>query len=350
MLDKPQTFDFFAAVRLLERHYARTTPPREPVGEDADPSREAVRFHTLPALSFATSDITDYKESKSDREPGSMLVTFLGLFGPNGALPQHYTSLMLARLRQRDTALRDFLDLFNHRVISLFYRAWEKNRLPALYERHSEAPHRNQGGAGEANDDPATVALRSLIGRGTAHQTSRENAPDAAYLYYAGQFSRHARPAAELERILCDHFGVPIAVDSFFGRWLALEPSEQSRLSGSPTTAPLGSSLGRDVIIGSRVWDVQGSFRLRVGPLGLNDFQRFLPSGDRLVELCQMTRSFVGLEFSFLTQVILSKDAVPECRLDSTAEDGSRLGWNTWVRSKPLENDAEESVFELEHI
>lgn len=352
MLKKPQSFDFFAAVRLLERHYAQSNPPREAVGEDADPAKEVARFKSLPSLSFATADVSDWKDAKRGDDPGEMLVTFLGLFGPNGALPQHYTSLMLSRLRERDTALRDFLDLFNHRVISLFYRAWEKNHLPALYERHAHTHLSpiNKERRGRESDDPATLALSSMIGLGTGYQQGRTRVPDSAFLFYAGQFSGHAKPAHELERVLRDHFGVPITVDSFHGRWLALDAAEQSMLNGNPATTPPGGSLGKDVIIGSRVWDVQGSFRLRVGPLEFDDFQRFLPSGDRLVELCQMTRSFVGLEFAFITQVILSKEAVPECRLASDTQNGPRLGWNTWVRSKPFEQDADESVFELEHI
>lgn len=342
LLNRCDEFDFFAAVRLLKRYY-RTD--RAPVGEDYDPHRELAHFRALPSAAFATSDVAEFKSpppaGDGTSDPPEMVVTFLGLTGANGALPQHYTRLLLSRLRERDYALRDFLDLFNHRLISLFYRAWEKNRLPVLYERQAE---RGDG------DDPFTSILRCLVGMGTGGLQRRLRLDDRTFLYYAGQFGGEARPAGELQRVLQDDFAVPVQIDSFFGRWLSLDVGEQSRLGGAAGSNGGHNRLGRDVVLGNRVWDVQGSFRVRIGSLRLAEFRQFQPTGDRLTALCQLVRTFAGPEFAFDVQVLLARDDVPECRLESRRADGPRLGWNTWLRSKPFARDADDAVFELEQV
>ena len=138
LLREPYRFDFFQAVRLLERLEAEQGRSCYPVGHDRLPAQEAVRLRALPGLSFPAGEISQIRPRDTqgnDNLPPEMIVTFMGLTGPAGVLPQHYTTLLLQRLRSRDTTLRDFLDLFNHRMLSLFYRAWEKYRFPLAYER-----------------------------------------------------------------------------------------------------------------------------------------------------------------------------------------------------------------------
>ena len=168
-------FNFFQAVRLLEQLSAqeqRDGSPYHPqneasgVGRDLHPGAEAVRFRALPSLSFPAGAISDLRSVlSSDRfahsvPPPEMLVTFLGLTGPSGALPRHYTELLLQRIREKDFSFRDFLDLFNHRLISLFYRAWEKYNWPIAYERAWVD-------GGTAEPDPITQAVYCLDGLGT---------------------------------------------------------------------------------------------------------------------------------------------------------------------------------------
>src|SRR5262249_36267283 len=130
--------------------------------------------------------------------PLEMLVAFLGLTGPQGVLPQHYTALLLRRIREKDHALHDFLDLFNHRAVSLFYRAWEKYRLPFAYERS------RLDGSEEA--DACTRSLYCLVGLGTGSQRGRLAIDDEAFLFYSGHFAHHPRSASGLEGLLEDYF------------------------------------------------------------------------------------------------------------------------------------------------
>ena len=199
-------FDFFQAVRVLER----LSSTRLPVGRSSIPSKEAVRFRSLLSLSFPSSTVYDVAHSDNGANPPEMVVAFMGLFGLAGVLPRHYTELLIERVRQKDFALRDFLDLFNHRMISLFYRAWEKYRFPIAYER-------SRSSAGEGYD-PFSLSLFNLIGMGTDGLRGKLKSGDEALLYYSGLVAQQPRSASALEAMLGDYFNVPVTVRAIYRR------------------------------------------------------------------------------------------------------------------------------------
>lgn len=321
-------FDFFQAVRVLERLY----PHRQPVGRDANPSREVVRFRSRLSLSFPPSAIHEVVQAEDGSGPAQMTVAFMGLTGPLGVLPRHYTELLLERVRRKDQTLRDFLDLFNHRFISLFYRAWEKYRFPISYER---AVARREG------YDPFSLYLFDLIGMGTKGLRGRLEVGDEALLFYAGLLAQHPRSASALAGLLQDYFGVPVRVAQFIGQWLSLSKENRSRLGPGEAN----NALGVSAIAGSRVWDQQAKFRLRVGPLTFAEFCQFLPEGNTFRPLVQFARFFVGQEFDFEVQLILRAAEVPWCRLGGMGESAPRLGWSTWLKTGEFTRDAEDAVF-----
>jgi type VI secretion system protein ImpH len=344
LLAVPARFDFFQAVRLL-RHVAAARARGNPGSQvAAGLDDESVRFRASPALSFAAADVQRLVPRKG-RAGGSelleMVVSFLGLTGPQGVLPPHYTTLLLRRVRDKDFALRDFLDLFNHRAIALFYAAWEKYRLPIAYEKGRA----QQGGDRGAEDDPVAHCLYSLVGLGTDGLRGRLSVPDEAFLYYGGLFAQFPRSASALERMLQDYFGVSIEVTQAQGQWLVLEEDDRSRLPDAQHPEQRNGLLGVNLILGERVWDVQGKFRLRVGPLNYQTFCDYLPPGKGFRALGDLTRSYVGPEFDFDVAVLLCAAEVPWCRLDSAAPP--RLGWDTWVRSREMGRDADDAVFDL---
>lgn len=341
-------YEFFQAVRLLERHYGDEPVDddrarRHPVGEDAPPSNEVVRFAAFPSLRFPAGQVDslsqpETRDGQLAKQPLAMAVSFMGLTGPNGVLPRHYTQMVLARLRERDHVLKEFLDLFNHRSISLFYRAWEKYRLPFIYER----AHR---GGNEL--DLFTNCMFALIGFATSGLRGRHNVNDETFLWYSGLFSHRPRTAVSLERMLVDYFGLPIRVEQFCGTWLYLDPQTCSRLAPFDSRRQTYNRLGENTVVGERVWDVQGKFRIVVGPLDIASFRRFMPNGDGLRPLVELTRSFAGVEFEFDVVVILLAEDVPGLRLGGQVEDAPRLGWNTWLHSKPMRDDPTDAVYYL---
>jgi type VI secretion system protein ImpH len=346
LLSEPYRFDFFQAVRLLERivrEWAETQPDRPARsvgGRDTLPAQEAVRFRTQASLGFPASPVAQVRAP--DEVPGEtlppveMVVTFLGLVGSSGTMPHHYTALLLKRLRHKDHSLRDFLDLFHHRLVSLFYRAWEKYRLPFAFERFRTEP-------GDSPDDPVTAALYCLVGLGTPGLRNRLEVRDPAFLYYGGHFAHLPRCAVSLEAILQDYFEMPVELKPLQGQWLDLGEEETSRL-GRRNNRP-----GKDLIAGRRVWDVQSKFRLRVGPLTYAQFARLMPSGDGLRPMWQMARMYVGAELDFDVQPVLKAAEVPLCQLGKDGER-PRLGWNTWVHARPLRRDVDDAVFKLSEL
>jgi type VI secretion system protein ImpH len=339
-------FEFFQAVRLLQwvyRERGGTDPAalRRPVGQDGPPQREVVRFKALPSLSFPPSAIGDLREAPpeiSSQAPSQMRVALMGLTGPQGVLPQHYTELLVRRIRAKDFALRDFLDLFNHRSISLFYRAWEKYRVPLAFER-ARVDHDSV--------DSFTECLRCVIGLGTRSLRERLMVRDDVLLFYAGHYSHRPRSAIALQCLLAEYLQLPVEVEQFQGQWLSLSEDERTRLPG-PSRPGQYHQLGIDAVVGERVWDIQSQFRLRVGPVDYAQFRRLMPGGDSLLSLGQLTRTYVGPELAFDVQPILRADQVPRCCLGGHPATGARLGWNTWLYHRPFTHDADDAVFHLD--
>jgi type VI secretion system protein ImpH len=273
-----------------------------------------------------------------------MTVAFMGLFGPHGAMPQHYTSLVIDRSRPRhkDFSLRDFLDLFNHRTISLFYRAWEKYRFACGYERS----HTEHG----VPRDLFTFSLFSLVGLGTDGLGGRMAVDDEAIVFYGGHYAHWPRPAVSLELLLADYFDLPLEVIQFRGQWLRLSPEQRSCFPSRSSPTGRNRSLGVDVVIGARVWSVQSKFRVRVGPLTYRQFEDFMPTGLGLKRLCQLARLYAGQEFDFDVQAVLLAKEVPWCKLAGTPAGARRLGWNSWVRAKDFRRDVDDAVFVLKSV
>jgi type VI secretion system protein ImpH len=340
-----QRFDFFQAVRLLEWVFRRRAAhdgekQHHAVGQDNPPDKEIVRFRAQPSLSFPASDVSQLRQPPAQSgtlPPPELSVAFLGLTGPSGVMPFHYTTTLLWRTRAKDHALREFFDLFNHRLISLFYRAWQKYRLPFAYEWALLDP--------DGGTDVGTQGLFSLVGLGTGGLRRRLEIDDQALLFYGGHFAHFPRSALALELILSDYFAMPVTVEQLHGQWLVLERSDQARLPNAEHRNGLNNRLGVDLVAGERVWDVQSKFRLRLGPLTYVQFRRFMPNGNGLRPLCQLTRTFVGPELSFDVQLTLQAAEVPWCRLGGDSNDPPYLGWNTWVRVEAFRVDATDAVF-----
>ena len=333
-------FDFFQAVRLIQR-----IASGNPVGYD--PLPEMLRFKSVASLTFPPSSVVAVQrrpDPKRQRAEYEMTVSLMGLTGPAGVLPHHYTRLLIERVRQKDFALKDFLDIFNHRLISFFFRAWEKCHFPAAYEK---SRIRNE------KEDLFTGALFSLVGLGTRGLRGRSDFDDEALLFYSGLFADQHRPEISLRRMLADYFEVPVAIEQFRGRWIRLNMCDRSALPSEAETSGRNCQLGVDIIVGEQVWDVQGMFRVRIGPLTFSQFRHWIPTGDTLRPLAQLIRTYVGLSFEFDVQVVLKGSEIPLCHLGGTEGNEPLLGWTTWLLyglTEPDRPDAADPVFVLDEI
>ena len=318
---EPYCFEFFQAVRLL----SRLSPERHVVGRFSNPADEVVRFGSNASVAFPASEIQELDRPAG--EPARMRVNFMGLTGPSGVLPLAYSELVLDRLRARDHTLRDFLDLFNHRMISLFYQAWEKYRYYIPYER------------GER--DLFSHHVLALIGLGTPGLQDRQNVEDDTLLFYSGLLALHTRSATAFRQVLWDYFDVPVEIEQYVGAWYPVELESQCSLGEGLNYS---ERLGYGAVVGDEVWDQQSRVRIQLGPLSLEKYMQFLPGGEAYRQLRALAEFFAGEEFDVEVQLILKRNEVPACEL---VADGAQLGWTSWVKSAPFQRDPGDAVLEL---
>ena len=317
--DEPETFGFFQAVRLLER----LRPELSPVGGSGDPATEVVRVTVEPTLAFPASEI-----GSLDLPPGAparMSVNFMGLTGPLGVLPHEYTLLVARRRRAQDRVLGDFLDLFHHRAVSLFYRAWRRNHIAA---------------ARETGEDRVREHALDLVGMGLEADRGLFEFPDEVLVSYAGLLAQQPRGAVALEQLLTDYFGVEVSVEQFVGGWYPVAPADQC-----PVGEELGAStqLGRGVVVGDEVWDQQMRARVRIGPLTRTQYDRFLPNGNAHGSLTELLRFFSHDQFDWEIQLVLHRDEVPALVLGGD-DSPPPLGWSTWIRTRDFAHDPDNTV------
>jgi type VI secretion system protein ImpH len=330
---EPWKFRFFQAVRLLERRRARQAHRTGPdaiaaVGEEADPRQRTVRFRAALDLSFPASEVVTFSEEAT--QPQALTVTFMGLSGASSVLPLHYSVAARREFRNHNTALRDFFDLFNDRLIAFFYRAWAKYRVPISVERS----------VAEGNDG-VSEALRGLIGFGTDHLSGRVEVGEHILFHYSGLLSHSPRNAASLENMLCDYFRLPIRVEPFDGRWLSLPSDQRTRIPGCFAT------LSVDAVIGESYWDVESSFTIEIGPLGYADFVSFMPNSANIRRLAALTKLYAHPETGARVELCLKREEVPLLQLGATEGTPAQLGWNTWLHHDPMIRDARDASFRL---
>jgi type VI secretion system protein ImpH len=309
--EAPFRYDFYETLRRIECLYANH--PRW--GEAKLPVDEAVRLGQDPDLAFAPSPLASL-ETRGGAPP-RLQVRLFGLLGPNGPLPIHLTEYTRERLRNAgDPTLSRFLDIFHHRFIAMFYRAWAQAQPHVSRDR----PHQ----------DHFAAHMAALVGIMPASFRDRDSIPDVAKLFHAGALIRHVRNAEGLAIILQDFFRVPVDVQQFVGHWMVLGAGEQTALSRS------GASLGAGAVLGRRVWDRQHKFRIQLGPLTLAEYESFLPGGRMLRKLVDWVRMYLSFELDWDVRLMLAMDEVPRLTLGRTG----RLGWTTWLGERVAPTDA----------
>lgn len=322
----PQRYDPMAALLLLERNgaaeAARGRASGARVGEHAHPRDEAVQFAASPRLGFQPTELVRMDEPAG--RPPKLTVAFMGLAGATGTLPQHYAETVLARLRDRDPTLASFLDLFNHRAVSLFMRAWEKYRLP-VQQAGATANH-------PVNDGVAGF-LDALVGFGTPGQVGRLSTPHEHLRFFAGYLATPAhRPAVALEAMLSAILAETVVIETMIPRRETLAEHERTRLDRDGF-----ARLGDEALLGASVVRVDGAFRLRMGPMSYARFRALMPDGTLLPQMMQLARLYAGTALYFDVRLTLKREEVPPLRLGAPGDargggaDGPRLGWNTWM-------------------
>lgn len=343
---EPYRFEFFQAVRLLLVHY------REQGGEqqDLDILGQVIRFRNSVSLGFPPSEIealefeapapNDRNAPDGDnaadnpatgarqaavgprwRQLGKVTLTpsFMGLTGPMGVMPRHYTHYVAEReTYHRDTATRAFLDIFSSRAVALFYQTWLKYRLHLQYE----ADRKNRF-------LPLILSLGGfgLPGMRQRLEGGQQGIADESLAYYAGALRERPQSAQWFARVVADYFRVKCAVEQFVGQWLQLPPEELTTLGGA------NCALGVSTFCGARVWDRNTRIRLVIGPLRKAQFDEFLPGKSAAANLKRLFGLMLGASHDCELRLILDRRDLVQARLDSRGGD-VQLGWNGWLGAR----------------
>jgi type VI secretion system protein ImpH len=334
-------FDFFQAVRILT--WGHQGAVKNAFAEFP------VRFRASMGFDFPAGDIAEINLADNISVP-AMTVHFLGLAGAHGPLPATYTESLL---RPRTSALRDFLDIFHHRLILLLYRVHQMHHptLAAGTPDESLAAHHLYAILGLGRDDNSALRQRRWFRHSDPTCDSNGDptcspklVPNRALLYYGGLIAHRSRSASGLQRLLSDYFGVDVAVDQFVGAWLDLAEDQWTCLGAEHGR---NQALGEGALLGRRVWDEHASVTIKLGPLDLPTFENFLPGRETAYELLyDLTRFYLGSEIDFQFRLLLRGDQIPEVAASSTERNGSpvrraELGRISWLESGKNRTPAE---------
>jgi type VI secretion system protein ImpH len=317
LLKELYRYGFFQVMRFLECAYK----DKARFGQSQRPGLEPpIRFGQEVSLTFETSTLSSFRLRKAGLMP-VLKQRFMGLFGTNGPMPSHLTEYIRERIHyHRDYTLAGFADMFHHRMICLFYRAWANTEPTVSFDR--------------PESDRYSTYIGSLAGFGSNALRERDAMPDLAKFYYTGFLAGLSKPAEGLRALLADYFRLTVSIEQFVGEWLDIQPSDLTRLGETPRTGELGCSA----ILGSRVWGCQHKFRIRFGPLNLNEYLSLLPDGYRIDQLIAVIRNYIGDELSWDVNLVLNKDQVPSAQLGEV----TRLGWTSWLGQRNVDNDADD--------
>jgi type VI secretion system protein ImpH len=342
LFEEGHQFSFVQAVRLLEEmalrehgddHNARTSP-----GEGTHPEREVVHFRHAVRMDFPPNDVEAVKQPSAGR-PAEMTVNVLGLAGGLGPLPVPVSELIVERAFRKDYGLRDFLDIFNHRLVSLLYRERKKFR-PAL---DPKGPGRSR----------VASVLFAFLGLAAPQLRGRMKMDDRSLLPYAGLLLDRHRSVVGLVRLIEDYFGLgtgggaagererrrtprqpAVTIKQFQGRWSTIEKEDLTHIGETGRN----QILGRGAVLARRVWDQQAAIEIRLGPLTLDQYMAFLPVGRSYEALFDAVRFYLREELGFSVRLQLVAGEVPELRLGKA--EPVFLGWTTWLKTRAFEDDA----------
>lgn len=297
--------DFFQAVHLLQNWYGGGVR----IGEQGPPALERLRLRPDETLRFSPADVRRIEPPDEDSDRPCMVVNFMGVYGVSAPTPTYLTELIGFEGIDAEPLL-DFLDIFNHRLLSLYYRAWLKYRFPYRYEPGAKDAFSGYVLAFVGLMDPATHPLTEL--------------PIQRLLKYVGLSAPQTRPPVCLERVISDFFdGTPVTVREFVHRWVIIPADQLNRIGD------VNCSLGADLSVGNRVPDRDGKIRIEIGPVGWEEYLEFLPGTRGFHDLCALVRVWCFERYDFDIQIEVKREEIPPARFDAGAPP--QLGRTAWA-------------------
>jgi len=298
---EPWRFDFYSVLRRIERSYA----DRPRIGDSASLRDEYIALGQDPYMDFPASNLSKFERSATGRF--QILVKFLGLLGPQGALPLATTEEAYSWSLMRDDAFPRFLDIINHRFLQLFFRAWSDARPIGQHDR--------------PDADRFVTYIGAMIGIGSGPFQDLDSVPDAAKMAFAGLMAPASKGASRLRSLVGGLFGVEVEVDEFVGSRLVFEESERTHIGRN------NCGLGTDLLIGGSVFSVQDKFRIRIFVKSMAEYVTYLPTGGRCEPLADLVFFYIGEQLEWEVELAVPAGAIEPVRLSKFGQ----LGWTSWM-------------------
>lgn len=293
----------------LLRYLDANAPLSKRIGYSVSPKQDALRLGQTPLLHFHSSAFTGLHFNKVNGNY-KLKNAYWGMLGINGPLPTHITEYAIERIyRHKDDTLAEFLDIFNHRFLSLFYRAWA-DAQPAVSHDRPEA---------DTFKKRISVFAGGLDDGGEA--STEFGVPLNAGPYLAGLFSQKSRSASSLKQVLSEYLGHDVSIEEFEGAWYTLQKNEQCQLGVH------NAGLGTDCILGQRTYQRCFNFSIVIGPLLYDEYIALLSNNERFAMIKRLATKMVGAEYSFSIKLAL---APQQSRPSYLGE--ARLGINAWCQ------------------
>jgi type VI secretion system protein ImpH len=342
-------FEFIQALRLLEQ--LGTSISHNPP-EELAPGHEPFQLRSAVGFNFPPSEVRSVSPGTTPDIKPELITNFFSLAGSAAPLPDWIAELLIQQTRNRDSGILDFLDIFHHRLLTLLYRVRLRHR-PWLEPTPTDS-NNTSSGTRTSNQICAqnrmSGYLLAFTGLGLPELRNRLPVGDEELLPYAGLLWQRPRSIAGLERILAHAFPLQIKSQQMIGLWRQIERDDWTRLGAQrlgrhrfTESRGQNNALGHTTVLGTRTWDSQGRFDIIVGPLSLAQFQSFLPEGAPHKKLTALVRFYAGDLLDCGIRLSIAPAEVPATRLSK-----SRLGWTSWLKTKPSKSIRHITLFPIE--
>lgn len=277
---------------------------------DDDTLYDLLEFQANPGLGFPGHDIDRVAFFIEHGQLRARLrLNVLGLCGAGSPLPAFYSEQACTD-ELGGNATRDFLDVFHHRLQRLMLPIWRKYRYRACF----------QASAGDAFSEQmfALIGLRGPQVRSATQLNGKRLLP------YLGLLSLRVHSAALMETVLRYYFKhCRLFVEQWVLRSVVIAEWQRNRLGAA------NSTLGHDQVLGSRVADRNGKFRVHLQGLGWDRFHGFLPTGADYPLLCSLVRLTARDPLDYDVRLVMAKEEIRPLHIGE--HNVCRLGWTSWL-------------------
>ncbi|OAT23785.1 type VI secretion system baseplate subunit TssG [Proteus myxofaciens] len=308
--EKLPNINFYRFCQLLEKNCSDIPP----LGSTQNPQKDPIRFRPHRGMGFPVTEIkgTDKDDIYRNSLYPSIRTTFLGLYGVTSPLPTSYSD-NIAQHRDGTEALTDFLDIFNHRITTQFYRIWRKYSYPATFE---------SGGK-----DETSQYLYSLIGLGIPGSSSHIQTSISRFLALLGTMrlpTRTTEGVMSLIRLLAPNTDAEIKPHD-------LRRIEQEKMTSLSCQQPI--TLANKPVLGQYAIDVNSQIHIKLYTTDPKEAKEWLPDGTLYLDFMALLHVYLGARMSARLTLTIPRALLCDAKLSTSPQEGAQIGRTAVMRS-----------------